>query len=120
MATRLVLRIDFDSGRRLGPGKIALLEAIGTTGSIAAAGREFGMSYRRAWLLADELNRTFDMPLIEAHGGGRNGGGTTLTPLGERVVTLYRTAETNAEKSIAREVRRMEQSLARPRKRSKK
>ena len=49
-----------------------------TTGSIAAAGREFGMSYRRAWLLADELNRTFDTPLIEAHGGGRNGGGTTL------------------------------------------
>ena len=115
MATRLVLRIDFDSDRRLGPGKIALLEAIRTTGSIAAAGREFGMSYRRAWLLADELNRTFDMPIIEAQGGGRKGGGKTLTPLGERVVKLYRTAEANAEKSIAKEVRRMERSLARPR-----
>src|SRR5262245_35962537 len=112
MATRVVLRIDFDTGRRLGPGKIALLEAIGRTGSIAAAGREFRMGYRRAWLLADELNQTFEMPLIEAHGGGRHGGGATLTPLGERVVTLYRTAEANAEKSIAREVRRMERSLA--------
>ena len=110
-----MLRIDFDSDRRLGPGKIALLEAIGATGSIAAAGREFGMSYRRAWLLADALNRTFDMPLIEAHGGGRNGGGANLTSLGERVVTLYRTAEGNAAKSIAREVR----SLARPRKKLK-
>lgn len=119
MATRLVLRIDFDLTRRLGPGKIALLEAIGTTGSIAAAGREFGMSYRRAWLLADDLNRTFDTPLIEAHGGGYKGGGATLTPLGERVVTLYRTAEANAQKSIAREVRRMERSLARPRKKLK-
>jgi molybdate transport system regulatory protein len=119
VATRLVIRIDFDSDRRLGPGKIALLEAIGTTGSIAAAGRGFGMSYRRAWLLTDELNRTFDMPLIEAHGGGRSGGGTNLTPLGARVVELYRTAEANAKKSIAREVRRMERSLTRPRKRFK-
>jgi molybdate transport system regulatory protein len=112
MATRLVLRIDFDTGRRLGPGKIALLEAIGRTGSIAAAGRQFGMGYRRAWLLADELNRTFDAPLIEAHGGGRNGGGATLTPLGTRVVALYRMAETNAQKSIAKEIRRMERALA--------
>ena len=112
MATRLVIRIDFDTGRRLGPGKIALLEAIGRTGSIAAAGREFRMGYRRAWLLADELNQTFDMPLIEAHGGGRHGGGATLTQLGDRVVTLYRTAEANAQKSIAKEIRRMERSLA--------
>ena len=112
MATRLVLRIDFDTGRRLGPGKIALLEAIGRTGSIAAAGREFGMGYRRAWLLADELNRIFDKPLLEAHGGGRNGGGASLRQLGERVVTLYRTAEANARKSIAKEIRRMERALA--------
>jgi molybdate transport system regulatory protein len=112
MATRLVLRIDFETGRKLGPGKIALLEAIGRTGSIAAAGREFGMGYRRAWLLADELNQTFDTPLIEAHGGGRNGGGANLTQLGERVVALYRTAEANAQKSIAREIRRMERALA--------
>ena len=64
MATRLVIRIDFDTGRRLGPGKIALLEAIGRTGSIAAAGREFRMGYRRAWLLADELNPNYVIPSV--------------------------------------------------------
>ena len=93
MATRLTLRLDFATGRRLGPGKIALLEAIGRTGSISAAGREFGMAYRRAWLLTDELNRMFKEPLIEAKGGGRKGGGAVLTDLGERVVSLYRAAE---------------------------
>ena len=112
MAARLTLRIDFPTGKRLGPGKIALLEAIGRTGSIAAAGRAFGMGYRRAWLLADELNQMFDTPLVETRGGGRNGGGATLTALGERVVSLYRTAETNAQKSMAKEIRRMERSLA--------
>ncbi|HMN87883.1 MAG TPA: LysR family transcriptional regulator [Bauldia sp.] len=112
MATRLTLRLDFDTGHRLGPGKIALLEAIDRTGSIAAAGREFGMAYRRAWLLTDELNRTFGKPLIEARGGGRNGGGAALTALGREVVALYRAAEAKAEKSIAAEVRRMSRSLA--------
>jgi molybdate transport system regulatory protein len=55
MTTRTTLRIDFDQQRRLGPGKIALLEAIARTGSISAAGREFGMAYRRAWMLTDEV-----------------------------------------------------------------
>jgi hypothetical protein len=55
MKTRVTLRLDFEGERRLGPGKIALLEAIGRSGSISAAGREFGMAYRRAWLLVDEL-----------------------------------------------------------------
>jgi molybdate transport system regulatory protein len=112
MATRLTLRLDFATGRRLGPGKIALLEAIGRTGSISAAGREFGMAYRRAWLLTDELNRMFKEPLIEAKGGGRKGGGAVLTDLGERVVSLYREAEGKAIRSAAREIRRMERSLA--------
>ena len=112
MATRLTLRLDFATGRRLGPGKIALLEAIGRTGSISAAGREFGMAYRRAWLLTDELNRMFKEPLIAAKGGGRKGGGAVLTDLGERVVSLYRAAEEKAVKSAEREIRRMERSLA--------
>lgn len=113
MNARLSLRLDFDTGRRLGPGKVALLEAIGRTGSIAAAGREFGMAYRRAWLLADELNQTFDMPLIEAKGGGRNGGGAQLTRLGAEVVRLYRAAEAKAARSAALELRRMTRRLAR-------
>jgi molybdate transport system regulatory protein len=111
MTTRVTLRLDFATGRRLGPGKIALLEAIGRTGSIAAAGRQFGMAYRRAWLLTDELNQMFKDPLIAAKGGGRRGGGAVLTELGERVVSLYREAEGKAIKSAAREIRRMERSL---------
>ncbi len=59
MTTRITLRFDFDETRRLGPGKVSLLEAIQRHGSIAGAGRDFGMSYRRAWLLVDELNRMF-------------------------------------------------------------
>ena len=72
---RLVLRIDFNEGRALGPGKVRLLELVGETGSISAAGRAMGMSYRRAWLLVDALNRTFHMPVVEARGGGADGGG---------------------------------------------
>jgi molybdate transport system regulatory protein len=114
MATRLTLRLDFETGLRLGPGKVALLEAIGRTGSIAAAGREFGMAYRRAWLLVDEMNRMFEAHLVEARGGGRNGGGAVLTPLGERVIGLYRAAETKVKASTAAEVRRIERALASP------
>jgi molybdate transport system regulatory protein len=113
MATRITLRLDFDTGSRLGPGKIALLEAIERTGSIAAAGREFGMSYRRAWLLTDEVNRIFDKPLIEARGGGRNGGGAVLTARGREIVALYRSVESAARKSTERDVRRIARILAR-------
>ncbi|HEX4767304.1 MAG TPA: LysR family transcriptional regulator [Lichenihabitans sp.] len=112
MTTRVTLRFDFDAERRLGPGKIALLEAVRRTGSISAAGREFGMAYRRAWLLVADLNRMFAQPLVEARGGGRNGGGAVLTPLGEEVVSLYRSAEDKVRRSTAEAVASMEQSLA--------
>ena len=112
MSTRVTLRLDFDSDRRLGPGKVALLEAIRKTGSISAAGREFGMAYRRAWLLTDEMNRMFERPLVEARGGGRNGGGATLTPLGEQVVALYRKAEIKVRTSTSAEVERFERALS--------
>ncbi|MFN8722426.1 MAG: winged helix-turn-helix domain-containing protein, partial [Rhodospirillales bacterium] len=64
MSPRLSLRIDFPDGVRLGPGKVALLEAIGRTRSISAAGRSLGMSYRRAWLLVDAVNRAFEEPVV--------------------------------------------------------
>ena len=112
MPTRLTLRLDFDDGRRLGHGKIALLEAIHRTGSISAAGREFGMAYRRAWLLTDELNHMFSAPLIEARGGGKNGGGAVLTALGEQIVTLYRAAEAKAISSASEEIARLERAFA--------
>ncbi len=112
MTARLTLLFDFDAWRRLAPGKIALLEAIRRTGSISAAGREFGMAYRRAWLLTDEMNRMFASPLVEARNGGRNGGGAILTDLGEQVITLYRTAETKVIRTAAEEMKRIEKSLS--------
>lgn len=113
MSTRLTLRLDFDCGQRLGPGKIALLEAIKKTGSISAAGRQFGMAYRRAWLLTDEMNRMFVQPLVAARGGGRNGGGAVLTNLGEEVVALYRDAELKVRGSTSEQVARIERALSR-------
>jgi molybdate transport system regulatory protein len=112
MAARVTLRMDFDTGGRLGPGKVALLEAIRKTGSISAAGREFGMAYRRAWLLTDEMNRMFASPLVAARGGGRNGGGAVLTPLGEEVVALYRDAETKVRRTTSKEVDRIAKALS--------
>ena len=112
MQTRITLRLDFDSERRLGPGKVALLEAIRRHGSIAAAGREFGMAYRRAWLLVDELNHMFTAPLVTARGGGKDGGGAELTGLGEEIVTRYRRAEAKIGKNAATEIRSIEEHLA--------
>jgi molybdate transport system regulatory protein len=112
MSTRVTLRLDFSPDSRLGPGKIALLEAIRRQGSIAAAGREYGMSYRRAWLLIDELNRMFAMPLVEARGGGRNGGGASLTDTGKTIVSFYRDAERKIRKSALREIKGIEAALA--------
>jgi molybdate transport system regulatory protein len=96
------VRLRFTEDARLGPGKIALLEAIARTGSIAAAGRDMGMSYRRAWLLIDSLNRMFDEPVVVASPGGANGGGATLSPLGRELVAAYRAMETETERAIER------------------
>jgi molybdate transport system regulatory protein len=112
MPTRVTLRLDFDGDRRLGPGKIALLEAIRRHGSIAAAGREFGMAYRRAWLLVDALNHMFTAPLVQTRGGGRDGGGATLTALGAEIVARYRAAEAKLDRDAAAEIRAIEQHLA--------
>ena len=80
---RLTLRVDFGSGRALGPGKICLLEAIAKTGSISQAGRKLGMSYRRAWLLVDDMNNCFRDPVVMAQPGGAHGGGAALTAFGQ-------------------------------------
>ena len=76
------IRILLGSSIAIGPGKAALLDAISETGSIAAAGRRMGMSYRRAWLLAKTMNACFQEPLIEAAKGGTGGGGARLTAMG--------------------------------------
>lgn len=93
------LRIDFPNGHRLGPGKVNLLEAIDNEGSISAAGRFLGMSYRRAWLLVDEMNKMFGAPLVEARHGGSRGGGAQLSSRGREVVAHYRSIEAKTEKA---------------------
>jgi molybdate transport system regulatory protein len=112
MPTRLTIRLDFDAGRRLGAGKIALLESIDTTGSISAAGRAHAMSYRRAWLLVDELNQLFAAPLVAAHHGGAKGGGARLTDEGRRIVALYRDAEAKMRAAAEQEIGAIERELA--------
>ena len=94
--SRLSLRIDFGDNRRLGPGKIRLLELIGEHGSISAAGRQMGMSYKRAWTLIDTLNAMFATPLVTARVGGAGGGKAELTVMGHTVVRAYRTMEEQA------------------------
>ena len=90
------MRLDFGPGRAICHGKIRLLEAVRDYGSISAAGRSMGMSYRRAWLLIDELNHIFEEPAIDAKHGGAGGGGAELTPFGHRVVQRYRAIEAKA------------------------
>ena len=86
--TKLKLRILFD-GAMMGPGKAALLAGIQNTGSIAAAGREMGMSYKRAWSLVEEMNAAFAAPVVETARGGAGGGGERLTETGAEVLMRY-------------------------------
>ncbi|TDE36737.1 winged helix-turn-helix domain-containing protein [Antarcticimicrobium sediminis] len=94
----LRLRVLFDGGGWLGPGKADLMELIRETGSISAAGRRMGMSYKRAWSLIEELNTMFRAPLVQSVRGGAKGGGAQLTEIGDKVLAHYRTAERAAAK----------------------
>ena len=114
--TRLTLRIDFGARRSVGPGKIRLLEAIGATGSISKAGRSLGMSYRRAWLLIDDMNRCFRHAVIHAKPGGSQGGGAVLTKFGSDLIRDYRAIEQAAVKSAKPRLRGLESALGKPRK----
>jgi molybdate transport system regulatory protein len=86
-------RIDFAENSNLGPGKIALLEGIRTCGSVSEAARRMGISYRRAWLLLDSVNKSFDMPVTVNSVGGRGGGGAEITPFGVLLIERYREVE---------------------------
>jgi molybdate transport system regulatory protein len=94
----LSLRVRVTCGEEIamGPGKADLLEAIAREGSISAAGRSLGMSYRRCWLLVDTMNRCWAAPLVEAKVGGGKGGGARVTEMGERVLAAYRAMEAAA------------------------
>lgn len=106
------LRILNGTDIAVGPGKIELLEAISETGSITAAAKLLGMSYRRAWLLIDTMNRCFKTPVVETEAGGNRGGGTRLTALGARVVRSYRLIEARAAKAGALEIAALTRLLA--------
>jgi molybdate transport system regulatory protein len=86
-------RIDFAENANLGPGKIALLEEIKRCGSLSEAARRMGISYRRAWLLLDSLNNSFDVPATVNSTGGRGGGGAEITPFGVLLIERYREVE---------------------------
>ena len=98
---RLRLRVDLAPGQSIGPGKIGLLEGIAASGSISAAARAMGMSYRRAWLLLDALNQSFEAPVVITSIGGKEGGGAQLSPLGETLVARFRAMERDAATSLA-------------------
>lgn len=87
---RLRLRLYFDNGLMLGPGKADLLSGIAAHGSISAAGRAMGMSYKRAWSLVEEMNAAFREPLVASTRGGAQGGGAHLTDAGRKILSHYR------------------------------
>jgi molybdate transport system regulatory protein len=117
--THLSIRIDLENGDRIGPGKIALLEAIRDTGSISAGARKIGMSYRRAWLLVEQINTAFEGPSVSVAMGGPNGGGAVLTPVGERVIDIYRSIEKAARKSASEEFRAVEKIIRKTKRKAK-
>lgn len=106
------LRIAHGATGVMGPGKAALLESIRDTGSISAAARHLGMSYRRAWMLTEDLNRLFRMPLVETARGGARGGGARLTPLGEEALACYRQMENRALGALEKDAARFAQMVA--------
>jgi molybdate transport system regulatory protein len=105
---------DAGQGCALGPGKVRLLEAIKKTGSISQAGRTLGMSYRKTWLLADDMNNCFHDAVIATQQGGADGGGATLTPFGQRLVELYRSIENDAMNATRTHLDQLEAALKTP------
>jgi molybdate transport system regulatory protein len=104
----LRIRILFGEDTMLGPGKVDLLEHIRATGSIAAAGRAMNMSYKRAWMLVEDMNAAFREPLVASARGGKAGGGAHLTATGQAVLTLYRNMETTVAKAGAPQMAALE------------
>ncbi len=110
---RFRLRITAGDVIAVGPGKISLLEAIRETGSITAAAQALDMSYRRAWLLLDELNRALERPAVDSAKGGASHGGSALTEVGQELIALYRRVEATAEQACRDDLQRMLALMAR-------
>lgn len=114
--SRLDLKLRLYNGAdiAMGPGKADLLAAIAQHGSISAAARALGMSYRRAWLLVETMNRSFQQPLVSTLAGGKQGGGTQLTALGEQVLQRYRALCAQALAAVQDDVGELAKLLAEP------
>ncbi len=106
------LRIYRDDSIAIGPGKVALLEAIAESGSISAAARQMGMSYRRAWVLIDEMNRALSTPAVNTATGGAHGGGAKLTALGADLIKHYRAIESTARVAATEDIAALHRLLA--------
>jgi molybdate transport system regulatory protein len=108
----LSIRIDLPSGLSLGPGKIALLEAVKATGSISGASRSTGISYRKTWLMIDEINQAMREPVVTTAIGGNDGGGAVLTPTGEKIIDTYHQVQSRAAEATRDDCRAIERLSA--------
>ena len=97
-ALKIKLQLYCGSEIAMGPGKADMLETIGRDGSIAAAARELGLSYRRAWQLVDTMNRCWHGPLVETKPGSARGG-ARVTDLGRTVLAEYRALQQAVERT---------------------
>ncbi len=106
------LRLHFRNGARFGPGKVELLEHLARERSISGAARAMGMAYRRAWLLIDDMNRTFAEPVVRTYPGRSQGaGGAELTAFGQRLIALFRAAERRSADAVALQLRELDEAL---------
>jgi molybdate transport system regulatory protein len=96
-----VVRILFPAPWNLGPGKVRLLEAIHSSGSLSGAARQLHISYRRAWDMLDSINRNCPIPLVETATGGVKGGGAKLTARGQALLRCYRELETRVRQTVS-------------------
>ncbi len=109
---KIRLKIELPDGVRLGYGKIDLLRAVNREQSISAAARSMGMSYRRAWLLLEELNSSFTALVVETRMGGSGRGGASLTKMGAKIIALYENAEAKADAALVDVLGKIEAELA--------
>ena len=107
----LTLRIVGAGAPAMGPGKAELIERIAATGSISAAARDMGMSYRRAWQLVEALNVAYKEPVVVTAVGGQKGGGARVTPFGNRLAAEFRAMEDKASAAIAADLKRFARHL---------
>jgi molybdate transport system regulatory protein len=110
----LLLRVLSSKNPAMGPGKARLVTLISDTGSISAAARKMGMSYRRAWQLVEALNKSFNEPVVLTAVGGKRGGGAEVTDFGKRLVESYHRMEAKASSAIAADLEEFNSHLRKP------